>query len=102
MSKYTTSERGFKVVDINTFEIVQDEPDIFSSTEANIAGIYGNAFVVVEHRKIALFDTQTLRLLRRFDFPTGYRFFWQAFLNGDKLYDSDEHGIYYCLLSGCG
>ena len=97
---YTTSEKGFKVVDVNTFEIVRHEPNVFSSTEAGILGICGKSFVVVELKKIALFDTQTLQLQDRFDFPTGYRYMRYAVLEGDKLYGSDEHGIYCCTLNG--
>jgi len=96
---YTTSEMGIKVIDINTFEIIRDEPKIFSSTEAKILGVCKETFVVVERKKIALFDTQTLQLQDRFDFPTGYRYMRYAVLNGDKLYGSDEYGIYCCTLT---
>ena len=95
---YTTSEKGFKIVDINTFEIVRNEPDVFYSTEAKIIGICRKAFVVVERKKVALFDTQTLQLIERFDFPTGYRHQRYAVLSGDILYGSDEHGIYCSAL----
>ena len=96
---YTTAEQGFRVVDVSTLEIVRHEPKVFSSTEAQILGICGNSFVVVERMKVALFDTQTLQLQDRFDFPTGYRFMRYAVLKGDKLYGSDEHGIYCCTLN---
>ena len=96
---YTTSERGFKVVDINTFEIVRIVNDVFRSTEANIAGTWGGAFVIVERKRAALFDIQTLELRERFDFPTGYRHMRYALLRGDKLYGSDEHGIYCRILN---
>ena len=109
---YTTSEKSFKVVDVNTFELtvlsgvlhsIEERKlgihsEAFHSTEANIIGICNEVFVVAELKKIALFDTQTLELRERFDFPTGYRFLRYAILSGDKLYGSDEHGIYCRLL----
>ena len=98
---YTTSKRDIKVVDINSFEIAQTVPDVFHSTEAQILGVHGGAFVAVELKRIALLDIQTLQLHERFDFPTGYRFLRYAVLHGDKLYGSDEHGIYCCdLING--
>lgn len=91
---YTTSEKGFKVVDIDTFELTQYRRNVFSSTEASILGIYKDAFVVVERKKIAIFDIKTLTLQNRFDFPTGYRYMRYAILKGDMVYGSDECGIY--------
>ena len=109
---YTTSEKSIKVVDANTFEIVPidlQNDDLrtigvyageLQTTEANIIGICGENFVVTEHRRIALFDTETLLLQERFKFPTGYRFLRYAVLDGEKLYGSDEHGIYCRYLGG--
>ena len=103
---YTTSERSITAVDVNSFEIVpgilqNDEAralglyaGALQTTEANIIGIYGGAFVVAERRAISLFDIETLQLRDRFAFPTGYRHLRYAVLSGDKLYGSDEHGIY--------
>ncbi|MDR2589779.1 MAG: hypothetical protein LBC71_02150 [Oscillospiraceae bacterium] len=91
---YTVSEKGFKIVDVNTFKISQEEPNIFSSTEARMPGIFNDTIVVAEWRKIALFHTHTLLLLDRFSFPTGYHYMREALLNGSNLYGSDEHGIY--------
>jgi len=103
---YTTSERSIKVIDANTFEVMpidsQNEElrmngiyaEELQTTEANIIGICGKNIVVAEHRNIALFNTETLLLRERFNFPTGYRFLRYAVLDGEKLYGSDEHGIY--------
>ena len=96
---YTTSKWDIKVVDISSFEIIQTVPNVFHSTEARILGVHGSAFVAVELKKIAIVDTQTLQLRERFDFPTGYRYLRYAVLHGDKLYGSDEHGIYCCALN---
>jgi hypothetical protein len=95
---YTVSEKGFKIVDVNTFEISQDEPNVFSSTEARLPGIFNDIIVVAEWRKIALFHTHTLLFLDRFSFPTGYHYMRDALLSGNNLYGSDEHGIYCCTL----
>ena len=109
---YITSEKSIKVVDANTFEIVpidleNDELRMIGvyagelqATEANIIGIFGKNFVVAEYRTIALFDTETLLLQERFKFPTGYRFLRYAVLDGEKLYGSDERGIYCRYLGG--
>ena len=112
---YTTSEKSFKVVDVETFEIVPIVPefmqsveakklgiysDSFQTTEARIIGMHDGAFVVAEWRRISLFDIETLELRERFEFPTGYRFLRYALLDEDRLYGSDEDGIYCCTL-GC-
>ena len=109
---YTTSERSIKVVSANTFEIVpidlqNDELRMngiyageLQTTEANIIGICGKNIVVAEHRNVAFFNSEMLLLQERFKFPTGYRFLRYAVLDGEKLYGSDEHGIYCRYLGG--
>ena len=96
---YTTAEKTFNIVDVNTFEAFRVVPDVMYHTESKIIGIYGETFVVAEYQKISLFDTQTLELRERFDFPTGYRHMREAYLAGDKLYGSDGHGIYCRILN---
>ena len=96
---YTTAQRAFRVVDINTFEIVQERHRVFANTEANIIGIHDNALVVAENDKIAVFDAETLQLRERFEFPTGYRHMRYAILSGDTIFGSDHHGIYSTILN---
>ena len=91
---YTTSQKDIKAVDVNTFEIIRIEPEVLQTTEAKIIGIYGKTLVVVELKNIALFDVETLQLRERFQFPTGFRYMRYAVLSGNKIYGSDEHGIY--------
>ena len=96
---YTTSEKSFKVVDIDSFEIVKTGTELFHSTEANIISILNNHLIVAELKRIAVYNADILHLRERFDFPTGYRFMRYAVLHDDILYGSDEHGIYSRKLS---
>jgi len=95
---YTTSERSIRVVDIDSFDIVQEGTEPLYTTEANIIGIYNKNLVIAEHRSIALYYADLLYLYKRFSFPTGYRFLRYAVMDENKIYGSDEHGIYCCAL----
>ena len=98
---YTTSEKSFKVVDIDSFEIVQTGTEPFHSTEANIIGIFNNHLIVAELKKIAIYNADILHLRERIDFPTGYRFLRYAIMHDNILYGSDERGIYKRNLKIC-